>query len=164
MMYSKLSSIEVFGVAIKSEIEAAGAYQRMLEMSDRPDVKKKLRFLRDEEIKHRRMLEDMYRKEFSDIKLVLPARGLAPKLTAAVSRDTPLLRLFELAMEAEKTSEVFYAEAAERSESQSGRQLLAYLSGMERGHYFVLKSEYDLMQQFDKFASYKKFSQEHLGP
>ena len=67
-------------------------------------------------------------------------------------------------MEAEKASEVFYAEAAERSESQSGRQLLAYLSGMERGHYFVLKSEFDLMQQFERFASYKKFSQEHLGP
>ena len=35
---------------------------------------------------------------------------------------------------------------------------------MERGHYFLLKSEYDLMAQFDKFASYKKFSMEHLGP
>ena len=163
-MYSKLSSIEVYGIAIKSEIEAARAYQRMVARTDRADVRKKLRFLRDEERKHRQLLEEAYQKEFPDVKLELPAQGLAPTLTAAVDRDTPLVRLFELAMEAEKASEKFYTEAAERSDSISGRRLLAYLSGMERGHYFVLKSEYDLMQQFERFESYKKFSAEHLGP
>jgi rubrerythrin len=164
MLSNKLSSIEVFGVAIKSEIQAARAYQKMVTVVESTDVKRKLRFLRDEERKHRALLEERYRREFPDIKLALPSEGLAPRLTAAVERETPIVKLFELAMEAEQAAEKFYAEAADRSDSQSGRRLLSYLSGMERGHYFLLKSEYDLMQQFDRFSSYKKFSLEHLGP
>jgi len=163
MMSSKLNAIEVFGIAIRSEIEAAQAYQKMVSMVERSDAKRKLRFLRDEERKHRQLLEAMYRKEYQDVKLELPAKGLAPRLSAAIEQGLAVTRLFELAMEAEQASEKFYARAAEQSESQTGRRLLNYLSGMERGHYFLLKSEYDLMNEFDRFASYKKFSQEHLG-
>lgn len=160
----KLSALDIYGVAVRSEIEAAQAYLRMMHSVTRSDVKRKLRFLRDEERKHRTLLEEMYRQEFPDVKLELPDQGLAPRLQAALDADAALDRLFELATAAEKTSEQFYAEAAERSESQSGRKLMAYLSGMERGHYFILKSEYDLMMEFDRLASYKKFTLEHLGP
>jgi rubrerythrin len=159
-----LSALDVLGVAIKSEIQAAQAYQQMMTLAESRDVKRKLRFLRDEERKHRTMLEEMYAKEYPGVKLELPTKGLAPQLSTAITRDTPLVKLFELALDAELASERFYAEAAERSESQTGRRLLAYLSGMERGHYFVLKSEYDLMQEFDRFESYKRFSAEHVGP
>lgn len=164
MMSTKLSSLEVFGIAIRSELDAARAYQHMIDKVESKEVKRKLRFLRDEERKHRMLLEEMYAREFKGIKLEMPAKGLAPKLTAAVEKDTPVLKLFELAMEAEQIAEKFYADAVSRSESQSGRKLLGYLGGMERGHYFLLKSEFDLMQQFDKFQSYQKFSLEHLGP
>ena len=164
MMSNKLSSLEVFGVAIRSEIQAARAYQHMALLLEARELKRKLRFLRDEERKHRAMLEEMYHAEFPGVKLELPDKGLAPKLDAAVEKNTPVVKLFELAMAAEKTAEEFYADAVARSESQSGRKLLAYLSGMERGHYFLLKSEYDLITQFDKFQSYKKFTMEHLGP
>jgi rubrerythrin len=164
MLSSKLSSLEVYGIAIRSEIEAARAYEYMATKVEARDVKRKLRFLRDEERKHRAMLEEMYQKDFSDVKLELPDKGLAPKLTGAIQQDSPIQKLFELAMNAEKLSEDFYAQAAAGSESQSGRKLLMYLSGMERGHYFLLKSEFDLMTQFDRYQSYKKFSQEHLGP
>jgi len=162
-MAIKLSSLEVYGVAIRSEIDAARAYQKMGELVESKDGKQKLRFLRNEEQKHRALLEEMYRKEYPDIKLELPDKGLAPKLVAAADRDAPITKLFELAMEAEQGAEKFYAEAAEQSESQSGRRLLAYLSGMERGHYYLLKAEYDLMAEFDRFSSYKKFSMEHIG-
>jgi rubrerythrin len=162
-MATKLSALEVFGVAIRSEIDAARAYQKMAAMVESKDGKRKLRFLRGEELKHRAMLEEMYRKEYPDVELELPAEGLAPKLTAAVEKDSPITKLFELAMGAELASEKFYADAAEQSESISGRRLLAYLSGMERGHYYLLKAEYDLMAEFDRFASYKKFSLEHIG-
>jgi rubrerythrin len=162
-MTVKLNALEVFGVAIRSEIDAARAYQKMAEMVESEDGKQKLRFLRNEERKHRTLLEEMYRKEYPDVKLALPANGLAPKLTVAVSKDAPITKLFELAMEAEQGAEKFYAEAAEQSESQSGRRLLSYLSGMERGHYYLLKAEYDLMAEFDRFSSYKKFSMEHIG-
>jgi rubrerythrin len=162
-MTAKLNALEVFGVAIRSEIDAARAYQKMAEMVESRDGKQKLRFLRNEEQKHRALLEEMYRKDYPDVKLELPAKGLAPKLVTAVDKSSPLTKLFELAMEAEQGSEKFYADAAEKSESQSGKRLLSYLSGMERGHYYLLKAEYDLMAEFDRFSSYKKFSMEHIG-
>jgi rubrerythrin len=162
-MSSQLNAIEVFGVAVKSEIEAAHAYQQMITRVDNVSVKRKLRFLRDEERKHRQLLEERYRHEYPDVKLALPAKGLAPRLNAAIEQGLDLARLFELAMQAERASERFYAEAAAQAQSQSGRRLLSYLSGMERGHYYLLKSEYDLLNEFERFASYKKFSQEHLG-
>jgi len=162
-MAIKLSSLEVYGVAIRSEIDAARDYQHMSTLVESRDGKRKLKFLRDEEVKHRAMLAQMCKKEYPDVELKLPAKGLAPKLNSAIEKDAPITRLYELAMEAEQASEKFYAEAAERSESQSGRRLLAYLSGMERGHYYLLKAEYDLMAEFDRFSSYKKFSLEHIG-
>lgn len=163
-MNPKLSAIEIYGIAIKSEIEAARAYQQMADITNREDVRKKLKFLRDEERRHRQLLTHQYRREFPDVKLALPSEGLAPALSLAIERNTPLAKLFELAMEAERKSERFYAQAAETAESLSGRRLLNYLAGMERGHYFLLQSEYELLQQFESFASYKKFSAEHLGP
>lgn len=163
MMAIKLSSLEVYGVAIRSEIDAARAYQKMATLVDSKDGKQKLRFLRNEERKHKTLLEEMYRREYPDIKLELPDKGLAPKLTAAADRDSPITKLYELAMEAEQASEKFYSDAAGQSDSQSGRRLLSYLSGMERGHYYLLKAEYDLIAEFDRFQSYKKFSMEHIG-
>ncbi len=162
-MTAKLNALEVFGVAIRSEIDAARAYQKMTEIIESKDGKQKLRFLRNEEQKHRALLEEMYRKEYPDVKLELPDKGLAPKLVAAADKNSPITKLLELAMEAEQGTEKFYAEASEKSESQSGKRLLSYLSGMERGHYYLLKAEYDLMAEFDRFSSYKKFSMEHIG-
>ncbi|MEO0108837.1 MAG: ferritin family protein, partial [candidate division WOR-3 bacterium] len=120
MTVSRLNSVEIFGIAIKSEIEAARAYQQIATLVARPDVKRKLRFLREEERRHRSLLEEMYRRDYPDIKLILPAQGLAPTLSTAVDQNLPVPRLFALAMKAERQSEKFYAENARRSESQSG--------------------------------------------
>lgn len=162
-MDKRLSSLEIYGIAIRKEIEAARAYQQLAALVGPQEVKRKVRFLRDEERKHRQLLEEMYRREFPDVKFALSRPGQRPALQIALDEKAPLTRVFELAMAAEKAAEKFYAEAAERSDTQSGRKLLNYLSGMERGHYFLLKSEFDLLNEFDRYESYKRFSQEHLG-
>jgi len=164
MIDPNLTMLEIYGIAIKSEIDAAAAYGGIGKRVKNQDLKKKLLFLKNEEVKHRKLLTTRSREQFPDVKLMLPKQGLAPKLNIALENNAVIAKLFELAMAAEKTSEEFYAETAQRAEDQTGKNLLFYLSGMERGHYFILKAEYDLMQQFDKFESYKKFTQEHLGP
>jgi rubrerythrin len=164
MINPNLTMLEIYGVAIKSEIDAAAAYGGIGKRIRNRDLKKKLLFLKNEEVKHRKLLTTQYDEQFPDIKLMLPKQGLAPKLNIALERNAPIAKLFELAMAAELRSENFYAQAAKQAEDQTGKNLLFYLTGMERGHYFILKAEYDLMQQFDKFESYKKFSAEHLGP
>ncbi len=164
MIDSNLTMLEIYGIAIKSEIDAAAAYLMMKNRIKNQDLKKKLMFLKNEEVKHRKLLTTRYNEQFPEVKLMLPKQGLAPKLNTAIQRNAPIAKLFELAMAAEKASEDFYSSASKRAKDQTGKNLLFYLSGMERGHYYLLKSELDLMQQFDKFESYKKFSLEHLGP
>lgn len=164
MLNKNLTMLEIYGIAIKSEIDAAKVYGEMKNRIENPDLKKKLEFLKKEELKHRKLLTTQYKNQFPDVKLSLPQQGLAPKLNLALENDAPLAKLFELAMAAENDSERFYAEAAKQAQDPTGKKLLHYLSGMERSHYYLLKAEYDLIQQFEKFESYKKFSQEHLGP
>jgi len=164
MIDVNLTMLEIYGIAIKSEIDAAAAYLEMKNRIKNQDLKKKLLFLKNEEVKHRKLLTSRYNEQFPEVKLMLPKQGLAPKLNTSLERNAPIAKIFELAMDAEKTSEDFYSNASKRAKDQTGKNLLFYLSGMERGHYYLLKSEYDLMQQFDKFESYKKFSLEHLGP
>ena len=164
MIDPNLTMLEIFGIAIKSEIDAAAGYGEIAKRVRNQDLKKKLLFIKNEEVKHRKLLTAQYKEQFPDIKLLLPKQGLAPKLNVALEKNVPIAKLFELAMDAEKRAEDFYAQGAKLAKDQTGKNLLFYLSGMERGHYFTLKAEYDLMQQFDKFESYKKFSFEHLGP
>jgi len=164
MIDPNLTMLEVYGIAIKSEVDAAAAYSGIGKRVRNQALKKKLLFLKNEEVKHRKLLTTRYGEQFPDIKLMLPKQGLAPKLNIALEKNAPIAKLFELAIDAEHRSEDFYGQAAKLAKDQTGKNLLTYLSGMERGHYFILKAEYDLMQQFDKFESYKKFSLEHLGP
>lgn len=164
MIDPNLTMLEIFGIAIKSEIDAASDYGGISQRIRNQALRKKLLFLKNEEVKHRQLLTARYNEQFPDIKLMLPKKGLAPKLNIALEKNAPIAKLFELAMDAEQRSEDFYAQAVKLAKDETGKNLLFYLSGMERSHFFILKAEYDLMQQFDKFESYKKFSFEHIGP
>lgn len=104
---SDLSSLEIYGIAIKSEIDAAQGYKKMANLVKNPTLKEKLNFLIGEELKHKRLLTNLYHREFPQIKLVLPKKGLVPKIASAIKRDTPMMKLWELAMDAEKKSENF---------------------------------------------------------
>ena len=61
-----LSALEVLGVAIQSEIEAASLYVRMAKDVRNTSLAAKLSFLRQEEEKHRALLEDLYARLSTD--------------------------------------------------------------------------------------------------
>jgi len=107
----KLSPSEVFGVAIKSEIEATEAYSKLYE-----------------------------------------------KVKNEILRMN--LDLFKLALKAEKMSENFYREAGERAGDKESKRVLGYLVRVERSHYFIIKSEIDML---DRFPDYYKVEDFHLG-
>ena len=163
-----LTPLEILGLAIRSEIEAARLYRHMQAQVVNRDLRGRLEFLVQEEEKHRRLLEELYARRFPGVEVALPARSLVPTLQAALQKDTPVPELFRLAMEAERLSEDFYREQADRAEEENARATLIYLSRMERGHYELLRGEFELIQRYPSYYQVETFrlGEElmHIGP
>lgn len=156
----KLSPAEVFGIAIKSEIEAAKSYSKLYEMVKNEILRMKLKFLISEEKKHRRILERLFSQRFPEEKLKIAEKSFLPPVKISKGKKLSVLDLFKLALKAERMSEGFYGEAGERAEDKESKRVLGYLVRVERSHYFIIKSEIDML---DRFPDYYKVEDFHLG-
>jgi rubrerythrin len=160
MAHDGLTALEVLGVAIKSEIDAAALYERIASRVGNPSLVAKLGFLRQEEEKHRLMLEELYAARFPDVELELPAKSRVPTVDDVDVDELKVPELFQLAMKAEQLAASFYAEQADRSRDEMSRTVLRYLSNVERGHYHMLETEYELLSRFPSYYSADEF---HVG-
>jgi rubrerythrin len=156
----KLSPTEVFGVAIKSEIQATDAYSKLYEKVKNEILRLKLKFLISEEKKHRRILEKLFSQRFPGEKLEIPEKSFFPSIKISKAKKISVLDLFKLALKAEKNSENFYKEAGERAEDKESKRVLGYLVRVERSHYFIIKSEIDMLERFPDYYKVEDF---HLG-
>ncbi len=156
----KLSPPEVFGVAIKSEIEATEAYSRLHKKVKNEILRMKLKFLISEEKKHHRILERLFSQRFPEEELRIAEKSFLPPIKASLAKKFSVSDLFKLALKAEKMSEEFYREAGERAEDKESKRILGYLVRVERSHYFIIKSEIDML---DRFPDYYKVEDFHLG-
>ena len=163
-----LTALEVLGVAIKSEIEAAAFYARLRERVGNSGLAAKLRFLQTEEEKHRVILEGEYKRRFPAVELRLPPNSLISLPDSASLSDLTVPKLFGIAMKAEQASAEFYSREADRSADETGRTILRYLSRVEQGHYQMLETEYELVSRFHDYYNADDFhlGQEliHIGP
>jgi len=167
-LHQDLTALEVLGMAIKSEIEAATLYAYMAEQTRNTLLVKTLQFLNQEEEKHRILLEDMYRRQFPNVELHLPAQSPVPIVSATALASMELPEMFQLAMQAEQLSADFYSRETERAKDISSRTLLRYLSRVERSHYHILENEYELMSRFPSYYNAEDFhfgnEMMHVGP
>ena len=162
-----ITSLEILGIAIQSEIEAI-KYYRLLKKSNRsPSLNDKLNFLISEETKHQKYLESYYRKKYTGISLLRPDSELVLKPAVPTGR-VPISVLLKSAMKAELEAEKFYQEAAGHSADVQGGLLLRHLAKVENSHYFLLKNELDLIDQSDKIKEMRAIYQSdrllHVGP
>lgn len=157
---SNLRPYEVLAVAIRSEIEAANFYGRLLERVKNVLLQQKLKFLVLEEKKHRKILEKLHAQRFPDIELKIPEKPVRPRLPLAVEEKTSVLNLFRAALEAEKFAEEYYREAKTVVEDEASKKMLDYLSRVERSHFFMIKSEIDLLSKFPDYYDVEDF---HIG-
>lgn len=165
---SKAPSHQVLALAIRSEIEAATTYAKLQDQVKNDLLRRKLRFLVFEEKKHRKILERFYSQQFPNRKLKLPKRSFLLPIRVKIDSETSILDIFKAAQKAERTSEVYYREASEKTEDSKSRKILSYLSRVERSHTFMIKSEIDLLEKFPNYYNVEDFhfSHEmvHVGP
>jgi len=161
-------SPKILGLAIKSEIEAVSAYTKLHDRVKNALLKKKLTFLISEETKHRKILEKLFSQKYPTQEVNLPDRSFLPPIRLQVDPEPPIRDLFKAALQAEKLSEAFYKKRSQEVKDTESRKLLEYLSRVERSHYFMIKSEIDLLEKFPEYYDVEEFhfSHEmvHLGP
>jgi rubrerythrin len=156
----KLQPYEVLAVAVRSEIEAAAFYGGILEKVKNILLQQKLKFLVTEEKKHRRILEKLHAQRFPGVELKIPEKPARPRKAVTVGEKTSILELFKVALEAERLAEQYYKDARGVMSDAASRKMLEYLSRVERSHYFLIKSEIDLLSRFPDYYDAEDF---HLG-
>jgi rubrerythrin len=141
-MQDNLTTLEILGIAIKSEIDAVRLYTRMKGMVNSEDLKEKMDFLISQERKHEQILTEVYEKKFPEVKLALPPKSIVPMIDDVLSRESTLKELFDVGMKAEKLSEKFYTDLANKTGEMSAKSILLYMANMELSHYAILEAEW----------------------
>ena len=149
--------------AIKSEIESKELYTKMANTTQNGLLQDKLKFLAEEEEKHRLFIEEIYRNHFPDNKIIIPEKTKVPLPEVEYNEDTPMSVLLNQAMDAEKAASTFYLSLADRFEEGTKMQnTLLYFSDMEIGHYKILEMEKQSMERFEESDIY--WPMVHVGP
>ncbi len=155
-MQDNLTTLEILGIAIKSEIDAVRLYTRMKEMVNSEDLKEKMDFLISQERKHEQILKEVYGKKFPEVKLALPPKAIVPMIDDVLSRQSSLKELFDVGMKAERLAEEFYTNLADKTGEISSKSILIYMANMERSHYAILEAEWKQIEIL-KTEDAKKF-------
>jgi len=151
---------EVLAAAIRSEIEAANFYSKILDRVKNILLQQKLKFLVLEEKKHRKILEKLFSDRYPSRELKVPEKLVRPRRPVTVDEKSTVLDLFKIALAAEKSAEEFYAAARNKAADAASKKILEYLSRVERSHYFLIKAEIDLLSRFPDYYDVEDF---HLG-
>ena len=149
--------------AIKSEVESNTLYLKIAKKTDNGLLQDKLEFLAKEEEKHKQFIEEIYKNHYPDQQITLPTKSLVPLPKITITDETPVSKLLNHAMNAEKHAHDFYETLAGRFETGSKiHNTLLYFADMETGHYKILEMEKESMQRFEESDVY--WPMIHVGP
>ncbi|QDA31357.1 rubrerythrin [Thermococcus indicus] len=153
---------ELLGMAIKAEIGARKFYESLAERIEIPALKEKITWLAGEEGKHEALLRKMYGSMFPGKEVLYPEEHIGPELQP-VARELhsaqDIIELIRWAMRAEEIAAQFYEEIEKIVETEDRKRLMRYLSDMEKGHYYTLRAEYELLLDWEMYSQMM-----HVGP
>jgi rubrerythrin len=156
----RLKAPDILPIAVRAEMDAEAIYRTLFDRVKNEVLRQKLDFLAKEEGRHRAILTRLFADKFPGRPFTIPASSGKPKPAVAVDDRTPVLDLFKLAMEKEKEAEAFYRDSKPLMEDPDSRRILDYLSRVERSHYYMIKSEIDLLEKFPEYFDVEDF---HVG-
>lgn len=149
MLLADLTIIEVLGQAVRQEIEAYKRYELFASRVKNPLVREKFYSLANEEKAHRELLYNMLQKYTGEDKPPLPKE--APRKSSIDDSKLSLPEVLQIAIKKEQEAQQFYTEAAKLATDPSGKRVLEYLAGFERGHERLLQTEYDAVAKYPQW-------------
>jgi rubrerythrin len=152
MISKKLTSLEVLGVAIRSEVDAQTLYREMAQRATNPVVRERFYLLESEEVQHQTILQKKFNKLYPNVPFKMPPSVLPPKASsAALRRDLDVLDLLDIAIAEEQHSKEMYSRAASQSTDLSGKAMLKFLADTEYSHLMSLTAERDLLRKYPHY-------------
>lgn len=149
--------------AIKSEIESKDLYMNIARKTKNGLLSDKLKFIANEEKKHRLFIEDVYKNHYPGKKIIIPDKSIVPLPNITITDDMLVSKLLKIAMGAEKAASDFYKSLSDYFEKGSKlHNTLLYFSDMENGHYKILETEKESIDRFEEADVY--WPMVHAGP
>lgn len=145
---------DLFGTAIKAEIEAQEVYSRIKEHTENLVLKDKMGFLTGEEKRHEHILRGLFKKQFPDQKPSVPEETVAPVPAWHPEKGDEVSTILQAAMQTEEDAKNFYLDMSKRVEDPEVRSMLGYLAAMEQTHYHLLETEFHAakdIEYYDRF-------------
>lgn len=142
-MQRDLTLVEIIGLAVKSEEEAASFYGHLSKKIGNELVRAKYESLAKEEAGHRHMLLELYKKMTGEKNgppavpgKQLLAEGMGKEFEASSVED-----LLRFAILREQKANEFYRKASVKTVDVNSKRTLEYLADIESGHEMLLKAE-----------------------
>lgn len=144
-MKEGLTVLEVIGLAIRSEEEAADFYGHMAGRIKNELVRTKYESLAKEEIDHRHMLVELYKKMTGENSAPpkIPGKPKAAEGKKEGVASESFEKLLKIAIKREQEANDFYRKAAAHAIDTNAKRTFEYLADIEQGHELLLKREYD---------------------
>ncbi|OGQ48846.1 MAG: hypothetical protein A3I09_03900 [Deltaproteobacteria bacterium RIFCSPLOWO2_02_FULL_47_10] len=142
-MEKELTLIEIIGLAIRSEEDAALFYGRVAKLIKNDIGRAKYKSLAKEEGRHRKLLVGLYCRITGEnrppVKIAgrpVTAEGGFPVIVTSIEDS------IRLAIAREEEAEAFYKNGAKKAvDDDTSFKILRYLADMEHGHSLLLKAE-----------------------
>jgi len=145
---------DLFGIAIKAEIEAQEIYTEISNHTKNLVLKEKMRFMASEEKKHESILRGLFKQKFAGAEPVIPQQTVAPVPGWRPDEGGNVSEALKSAMQTELDAKAFYEAMAGRIEEPKMQSVLKYLAAMEQTHYHLLETEYNAameIEDYDRF-------------
>jgi rubrerythrin len=148
---TELTLKQALEIAIKSENRAKELYLKLHDNVNNLMMRDKLKFLASEEQRHHDLLTGLFKEQIGGAPAE-PDPELLPKMQIDIDFDeAELTDLWQAAMNAEEVSAEHYESLRERVSGRA-QVMFNYLANVERSHYYLLKSEYDVIAEIDEYT------------
>lgn len=149
MFWERIDDLEALRIAIQAEIDAHNYYKDAMKYFHEKETKDLLATLANEELKHRKKLEDQY-SSLSGKRLLYINLPKKRRFTRPLLPDANELEILEVAMDQEKDAREFYEKSAQRTMDDTGRKMFLELVKEEERHYNLLQAEYNVREKVAK--------------
>jgi rubrerythrin len=153
---SSFSEEEIFVSAIKSEVDANFIYTKLADVVKNAFLKDKLKFMAEEENKHKQFLEHRFKIWFPGKEQIIPTKTIVPLPKMLIPDENVLVsEVIVSALKAELAAQKFYTSFAERFDDDSDtKKTLLYFATMEESHYKILEIEKENIETFEDYDNY----------
>jgi rubrerythrin len=136
---------EILGLALSTEIHGRKFYENLANKVSHPEVKKRIASLANDERRHQEIMENLYRTILNKEPQLLPAKGVPDILKAIASLQiddkTQVLRVLDMAIDAEVIATKFYHRGATLASDPATRKVFEELEKEEDSHFQFLTAE-----------------------